>query len=95
MSNKTDAKTQNNKVMTKREIELENGILCAFLALDRAKRLHGDTVDEFFNGYNENDESKHQAIIYEFERYRAYAECVDMLICDAYNELQKFGASRW
>lgn len=95
MSNKTDVKTQNNKVMTKREIELEDGVLFAFIALDRAHHLLGDTVDDFFNGYNADDESSHPSIIRDFNRYRAYVECAEMLLCDAYNELQKLGASRW
>ena len=95
MSNKTDVKTQNNKVMSEREVELEDGLTFAFIAIDRAKQLLNDTVDDFFNGYNPDDKSNYPKIIDDFSRYRAYAECADMLICDAYNELQKLGASRW
>ena len=94
MSNKVNTQTQNSGI-TKREFELENGILFAFIALDRAKQLIDDTVDEFFNGHNTDDKNSHSAIIYDFNRYRVYAECVGMLVSDAYFELQKLGAARF
>lgn len=92
---KTDVKTQNNKVISERELELEDGLSSVFIAIDRAKQLIDDTVSEYFNSYNPDDKSNYHKIIFYFSRYRAYAECVEMLICDAYNELQKLGASRW
>lgn len=95
MSNKTDVKTQNNKVMSKREIELEDGVLFAFIALDRAKHLIEDTVDDFFDSHNVDNENSHRDIIFDFNKYRAYMECANMLICDAYYRLQQLGASRF
>ena len=94
MNNKAKTQTQNNSI-TKRAFELENGILLAFIALDRAKQLIDDTVDEFFNAHNTDDKNSHSAIIYDFNRYRVYVECVDMLVSDAYFELQKLGAARF
>lgn len=95
MNNKTNEQTQNNEAITKRNFELENGILIAFIALDRAKHLIEDTVDEFFDCYDVDDKSKHSSIIFNFSRYRAYTECANTLISDAYYELQKLGAARF
>ncbi len=95
MNNKTNTQTQNNEAIFKRNVELENGILTAFIALDRAKHLIEGTVDEFFDCYNVDDENKHSSIIFDFSKYRAYTECASILISDAYYELQKLGASRF
>lgn len=95
MNNKTNTQTQNNEAISKRNVELENGILTAFIALDRAKHLLEDTVDEYFGAFNEENKDSHSAIIFKFSRYRAYTECASILISDAYYELQKLGASRF
>lgn len=95
MSNKVNEQTQNNEVKSKRERDLEDGVLLAFLALERAKYLIDDVVDEYFNGNNEMKKDDHPLIVYGFSRYRTYSEIVSQLVGEAYDTLQKLGASRF